>query len=226
MLVLDFATTGLSPSPRSSVCSGSGILALSFAHLGFLMPSKSYTRPGSPASIPGIACTGFVFTLLVTEAAHLDLFLPLRSLAQSGFAALVLGFAHISFLLLIQSYSRLTSSVLLLGRQFVDFLSVLDFSSVELSAPLHSFARSDPVPLIPGSAHTGFSIPTRQSVCSGFLLLLLGASRFQSTDKLSVLGRFVVEPPMLPHSFARTDFVLLACQLANIDFLLLLQSIL
>ena len=261
---LDYTLLGVSLSLRGHAYSGSSLSALDHAHLGSFLLAKSSCQLGLSPSVPdslhpgvapsmqssvhlellvpvlGLTRLGPVFPLLVTESAHLDAFLALRSMGQLDVALLVIDFLHSEPTLLPQSWTHLDSSLsvpdhLKLGsspllRSYTQSEStpasfgvvrtaltplILECARAELSVPLHSFSCLGVPAPVPDSLQIDAFVFLQQLAQPGSTLSICGASCLEFT--MSLLDHASPGPVVFLRSLAQPGSGMLVLDFLHLD---------
>ena len=195
---------------RSCCYLGLAAVVLDFLQSGLTPSLQSLSRPGAVVLVCGLACSGL--SLPALDPVSFGFVPPVRSPAQSDFAALVPDSLHPGSSVPIRSSIRL--GILLLATDFLDL------------GPL-TFLRSP--------SHLGLALSVSGLGCPGFLMLapdlvhMGSASTARSPARLGtaapVPDSLHPEVPSSPHSACCSDPTLSALDFLHLDALLPLRSL-
>ena len=204
-LTLDPAHTGPSTSARSRGHSGAAVPTSDLLRPGSAPFLRSYGRCGSTLFVFGIARSGSLFFLPVTDTSHLGSFPPLRSFTHLESSVPAFDSLQLGFSLSLRALSKSGSVVFAFGAGRCGLLaSVLDFAHLGLLPPLRSHAKLGSFLSVFDLLMPGFPTPMRTFARTGSSSLASG--KFSSgPSSIPVLGYVHSGPSPSAQSSVRLD---------------------
>ena len=170
--------------------SDSPLSVLMQSHIDLTLSLQDYARLGSMVFVFGLARTGFVSVVPVTDAVTLGFAVPVRSFACLESVLSVLDFGSLGSLVLFQGLSHFESSVSICGVARVGSvfaLSLIDTCTLGSTLSVRSFACLGSLLLTLDLAHMGSLMLLRSCAHLGSAVLAVGLSRPGLVFALSVV---------------------------------------